>query len=146
MAFRIPFNEHLIIEADTPGDVRALLAEFGASLGPRQLPATPGERVIDAPPPPPVKARKVPSAARPRATASGPDVDRAARVLQALGSKAMGTGDLALMVGCGRHVLTPVLRELVKKNLVHSTGATISLRWHLGAKGSSPKEAESRRH
>lgn len=36
MAFRIPFNEHLVIEADTPADVRALIEEFGVTLGPRR--------------------------------------------------------------------------------------------------------------
>lgn len=33
MAFRIPFHEHLVIEADTAADVRALIAEFGVTIG-----------------------------------------------------------------------------------------------------------------
>jgi hypothetical protein len=41
MAFRIPFSEHLVIEADTPAEVRALIAEFGVALSARALPASP---------------------------------------------------------------------------------------------------------
>lgn len=56
----------------------------------------------------------------------------------------LGTGRLANGVGVTAWTAKAMLQELEAKRLVHRTGATISLRWHLGVKGSVPKEAESR--
>lgn len=153
MAFRIPFNEHLIIEADTPADVRALLAEFGASLGPRQLPA-PASPIPPVEPDPVGRRAASPSVKRtvtrtPRAASAvepdGEVGELGASILTALQAGPLGTGDLARKTHATAYAVLKALKQFAAQHLVHSTGATISLRWHLGAQGSRPKEAESRR-
>jgi len=43
------------------------------------------------------------------------------------------TKDLAAAIGVSRHTASAVLTAMSEKGLVHCTGATASLRWHLGA-------------
>jgi predicted transcriptional regulator len=66
--------------------------------------------------------------------------------MQALGQHgALSTGDLtAKGRGGSKYAVRTLMDQLAEKGLVHSTGNRRSQRWHLGAKGSSPKEAESR--
>lgn len=68
-----------------------------------------------------------------------------ARILTTLQGGPLGTSDLTRKARGSEYHVRKLLRQLEAQRIVHSTGATISLRWHLGAKGSSPKEAESRR-
>jgi hypothetical protein len=156
MAFRIPFSEHLVIEADTPAEVRALIAEFGVALSARALPASPPTAaVIDtgacAPAP-----RRANSATRRPARRAGPDdadtTDSAAsefgaRLLKTLEARGeLSTGELAREARGTKRETKRLMDQLATKGLVHSTGLRRGQRWHLGAKGASrPKEAESRR-
>lgn len=147
MAFRIPFNEHLTIEADTPADVRGLIAEFGVSIGMKQLP--PPARVVDAEPlrEKPRRASVARTKASTRLQPQGETTALQTQLLEHLAAKGpTSTGLLSAAVAADRTPVKRALELLASKGLVHSTGATITQRWNLGAKGSSsPKEAESRR-
>lgn len=68
-----------------------------------------------------------------------------ARVLLLLEDGPIGTGLIASRLDLSPYIVKRLMKEMADQHLVHSTGITIAQRWHLGAKGSGPKEAESRR-
>lgn len=80
----------------------------------------------------------------PRLQARGPVDEKA--LVDALARGSASTRDLAKRLKQPRHKVSPALNALAAQGRVHSTGATASLRWHLGpATPAAPATSSPRR-
>lgn len=106
-------------------------------------PPVPAAETRLAPPSVPATVRRTPT---PRARPAAPTIESSdgAELLKTLAKKPLSTGDLAQAVSRKKLAVLRTMRALEGKGLAHSSGTRRGQRWHLGAQGSRPKEAESR--
>lgn len=153
MSFRIPFNEFVTIEADTAGEVRDLVREFGVELGGRRrLPAA-VEDVIDTTIEPDAPSAPDPQPERRqvrgrRPTPAANDDETSARIVALLKDGPMRPVDIAARLGVERGTLRFHAKKLEAAGIVTVEGSTVYRKWMLakGAKSAkAEKEAPSRR-
>ena len=122
--------------------VRARFAQLDAAITAlKNISNGTGSAFVPEPPAPSVRRTPQPKPA-PAAAEAG---DLGARLMEALSKHGpLSTGNLTAKARGSKRPVQLLMAQLASKALVHSTGQRRSQLWHLGAKGSSPKEAESR--